>query len=80
MQTFEWVDAASVQHAAQLLAANTPDRPVVAKAGGIDLLDLMKDNPEGVGFRNRFPNLEVLSPVAFLHKLAVLKPGNPQAG
>ena len=42
MQTFEWVDAASVQHAAQLLAASTPDRPVVAKAGGIDLLDLMK--------------------------------------
>ena len=43
MQTFEWVDAASVQHAARLLAANTPDRPVVAKAGGIDLLDLMKE-------------------------------------
>jgi xanthine dehydrogenase YagS FAD-binding subunit len=57
MQTFEWVDAASVQHAAQLLAANTPERPVVAKAGGIDLLDLMK---EGVVRPVRVVNLKTI--------------------
>jgi xanthine dehydrogenase YagS FAD-binding subunit len=43
MQAFEWVDATSVEHAATLLAKNSPDRPVVAKAGGMDLVDLMKE-------------------------------------
>jgi len=43
MQSFEWIDATSVDLAAQLLAATSPDAPVVAKAGGIDLLDLMKE-------------------------------------
>jgi xanthine dehydrogenase YagS FAD-binding subunit len=43
MESFEWVDATSVDHAAALLAATRPDGPVVAKAGGIDLIDLMKE-------------------------------------
>jgi xanthine dehydrogenase YagS FAD-binding subunit len=57
MQTFEWVDAASVQHAARLLAESSPDRPVVAKAGGIDLLDLMK---EGIVRPVRIVNLKTI--------------------
>src|SRR5262249_20822734 len=61
MQSFEWVDASSVQHAAQLLAASTPDRPVVAKAGGIDLLDLMK---EGVVRPVRVVNLKSIDGLA----------------
>ena len=43
MQTFEWVDATSVEQAAALLAEDRPGRSVVAKAGGIDLIDLMKE-------------------------------------
>jgi predicted nucleic acid-binding protein len=35
-----------------------------------DLLDLMKENPDGVQFRKSFPNLHVLTPVAFLRELA----------
>jgi len=57
MQSFEWVDASSVQHAVQLLAASTSDRPVVAKAGGIDLLDLMK---EGIVRPARVVNLKTI--------------------
>ncbi len=55
MRSFEWVDATSVQQAAQLLAAGTADRPVVAKAGGIDVLDLMK---EGIVRPSRLVNLK----------------------
>ena len=43
MQSFEWVDARSIEQAARLLAATTPQRPILAKAGGLDLLDLMKE-------------------------------------
>ncbi|MBL8271850.1 FAD binding domain-containing protein [Steroidobacter sp.] len=43
MQSFEWVDAKSVAEAASLLAATSAQAPVVAKAGGLDLLDLMKE-------------------------------------
>jgi xanthine dehydrogenase YagS FAD-binding subunit len=43
MQSFEWVDATSVEQAATLLAEGDDQRPVVAKAGGMDLLDLMKE-------------------------------------
>lgn len=43
MQSFEWVDAASVEQAATLLAKGDANQPVVAKAGGMDLLDLMKE-------------------------------------
>ena len=58
MQSFEWIDATSVDRAAQLLAATSPDRPVVAKAGGIDLLDLMK---EGIIAPSRVINLKSIS-------------------
>lgn len=55
MHAFEWVDAASVEHAAELLAATSPQRPVVAKAGGVDLVDLMK---EGIVRPARVVNLK----------------------
>ena len=55
MHSFEWVDATSVQHAAQLLAAGTADRPVVAKAGGVDIVDLLK---EGIVRPSRLVNLK----------------------
>ena len=58
MQSFEWIDATSVDGAAQLLAAASPDTPVVAKAGGIDLLDLMK---EGIIAPARVINLKSIS-------------------
>jgi putative PIN family toxin of toxin-antitoxin system len=40
-----------------------------------DLLDLMKENPEGSAFRSRFPGLRILTPVDFLRELA--PPANP---
>jgi xanthine dehydrogenase YagS FAD-binding subunit len=43
MQSFEWVDATSVEQAATLLSEGDAKKPVVAKAGGMDLLDLMKE-------------------------------------
>lgn len=55
MQSFEWVDARSVKEAAMLLAETTQRAPVVAKAGGIDLLDLMK---EGIVQPARIVNLK----------------------
>jgi xanthine dehydrogenase YagS FAD-binding subunit len=55
MQTFEWVDATSVEHAARLLSEDGPQRMVVAKAGGIDLIDLMK---EGIVQPSRVVNLK----------------------
>lgn len=58
MQSFEWVDARSVEQAAMLLAATTQRAPVVAKAGGMDLLDLMK---EGIAQPARVVNLKSIS-------------------
>jgi xanthine dehydrogenase YagS FAD-binding subunit len=58
MQTFEWVDATSVEQAAALLAAGRADRPVVAKAGGVDLIDLMK---EGIIRPSRVVNLKSIA-------------------
>jgi xanthine dehydrogenase YagS FAD-binding subunit len=55
MQSFEWVDAMSVEQAATLLAEGDSDKPVVAKAGGMDLLDLMK---EGIISPARVVNLK----------------------
>ena len=54
MRSFEWVDAKSVEQATALLAATTREAPVIAKAGGMDLLDLMK---EGVVRPARVVNL-----------------------
>jgi xanthine dehydrogenase YagS FAD-binding subunit len=53
MQSFEWIDATSVEHAASLMNQDN----VVAKAGGIDLLDLMK---EGIVTPARLVNLSLL--------------------
>jgi xanthine dehydrogenase YagS FAD-binding subunit len=60
MRSFEWVDVTSVQQAARLLEESTEQSPVVAKAGGMDLLDLMK---EGIVAPARVINLQ---PVAAL--------------
>lgn len=43
MQSFEGVDAKSVEEAVALLCASESRAPVVAKAGGMDLLDLIKE-------------------------------------
>jgi xanthine dehydrogenase YagS FAD-binding subunit len=58
MQSFEWVDARSIEEAAALLAGSSEDAPVVAKAGGMDLLDLMK---EGIVRPARVVNLRPIS-------------------
>lgn len=55
MRSFEWVDASSVEEASALLAATSKSAPVVAKAGGMDLLDLMK---EGIIQPSRVVNLK----------------------
>jgi xanthine dehydrogenase YagS FAD-binding subunit len=57
MQSFEWVNPSSVEQAAKLLSAGDPRGPVVAKAGGIDLLDLMK---EGILRPARLVNLRAV--------------------
>lgn len=58
MQSFQWIDAQSVEQATALLATTTRDAPVVAKAGGMDLLDLMK---EGIVQPTRVVNLRSIS-------------------
>ncbi|WP_164018949.1 FAD binding domain-containing protein [Pyxidicoccus trucidator] len=55
MQSFEWVDAESVEQAALLLGETSDRKPVLAKAGGMDLLDLMKN---GVVAPQRVVNLK----------------------
>ncbi len=57
MQSFEWVDAESVEQAVSLLGEGNERKPVVAKAGGMDLLDLMKN---GVLAPHRVVNLKTL--------------------
>jgi xanthine dehydrogenase YagS FAD-binding subunit len=57
MRTFEWIDATSVPQAARWLSESTPQAPVVAKAGGMDLLDLMK---EGIVRPARVINLQTV--------------------
>ena len=53
MQTFEWIDATSVAQAVTLLGEDG----VIAKAGGMDLLDLMK---EGIVAPKRIVNLNLI--------------------
>ncbi|WP_224365553.1 FAD binding domain-containing protein [Hyalangium versicolor] len=57
MQSFEWVDAQSVEQAVSLLAEGNERKSVVAKAGGMDLLDLMKG---GVVTPQRVVNLKTI--------------------
>ena len=57
MQSFEWVDAVSVAQAATLTKDSQPGKPVLAKAGGLDLLDLIK---EGVLKPSRLVNLKTI--------------------
>ncbi|KFA88074.1 FAD binding domain-containing protein [Archangium violaceum] len=57
MQSFEWVDAESVEHAVSLLGEGSERQPVVAKAGGMDLLDLMKN---GVMAPRRVVNIKTI--------------------
>ena len=58
MQTFEWIDATSVDEAAQLLARSESNAVVVAKAAGLDLMDLMK---EGIITPSRVINLKSIA-------------------
>src|SRR5882724_1467872 len=53
MQTFEWIDATSVEQAATLLGKSDN----IAKAGGMDILDLMK---EGILKPSRVVNLRTI--------------------
>jgi xanthine dehydrogenase YagS FAD-binding subunit len=57
MQNFEWVDATSVEQAVQLLGDRNSSGLVMAKAGGMDLLDLMK---EGILSPARLINLKTI--------------------
>lgn len=57
MRSFEWVDAESVEQAVSLLGEGNERKPVVAKAGGMDLLDLMKG---GVVAPHRVVNLKTI--------------------
>jgi xanthine dehydrogenase YagS FAD-binding subunit len=59
MQSFEWVDATSIDHAVHLLSEGG-----VAKAGGIDLLDLMK---EGIVTPKRIINLNLIESLRGAH-------------
>ncbi len=58
MRTFEWIDVKSVEQATAQLAQTTEPEPVLAKAGGIDLLDLMK---EGIVTPARLVNLKTIA-------------------
>ncbi|MFP2924105.1 FAD binding domain-containing protein [Pyxidicoccus sp. 3LG] len=57
MQSFEWVDAESVEQAVALLGEGNERKSVMAKAGGMDLLDLMKN---GVVAPQRLVNLKTI--------------------
>jgi xanthine dehydrogenase YagS FAD-binding subunit len=57
MNSFEWIDAHSVAEAVRLLSEDSAERPVIAKAGGMDLLDLIK---EGLVRPSRVINLRTL--------------------
>jgi xanthine dehydrogenase YagS FAD-binding subunit len=57
MQTFEWVDAKSLEQASELVTASTKEKPVLLKAGGLDLMDLMK---EGIIKPSRLVNLKTV--------------------
>ena len=56
MQTFEWIDGTSIDQAAALLKGGSGGL-TVAKAGGIDLIDLMK---EGIVRPSRVINLRTI--------------------
>jgi xanthine dehydrogenase YagS FAD-binding subunit len=56
MQSFEWVDATSVEQAAGLISGDSA-KPSIAKAGGMDVLDLMK---EGIVSPARLVNLKTI--------------------
>jgi xanthine dehydrogenase YagS FAD-binding subunit len=55
MSAFQWIDARSVEEAVALLATPGARGATIAKAGGLDLLDLMK---EGIVAPARIVNLQ----------------------
>jgi xanthine dehydrogenase YagS FAD-binding subunit len=57
MNSFEWIDVHTVDEAIRLLSEGGSSQCVVAKAGGVDLLDLMK---EGIVHPNRVINLRTI--------------------
>src|ERR1044072_4535393 len=64
MKSFEWIDPRPVAEATALLATTTRDAPVIAKAGGMDLLDLMK---EGIVQPARVVNLKSIPSLSDIH-------------
>ena len=77
MNAFEWVDARDVEHAARLIGETTKDKRVAAKAGGLDLLDLMK---EGVIAPSRLVNLKTIKGLDRIEPLAGGGGGRRDAG
>jgi xanthine dehydrogenase YagS FAD-binding subunit len=73
MQSFEWIDATSIEHAASLLS----EEGVVAKAGGIDLLDLMK---EGIVTPKRVINLNLIDELRGISVLRQAQDERPSSG
>jgi xanthine dehydrogenase YagS FAD-binding subunit len=57
MNSFEWIDARSVEEAVHVLRQGSADSSTIAKAGGMDLLDLMK---EGIVRPKRIVNLRTI--------------------
>jgi xanthine dehydrogenase YagS FAD-binding subunit len=55
MNTLQWIDARSVEEAVALLSSSSAQGATIAKAGGLDLLDLMK---EGILAPARIVNLQ----------------------
>ncbi|HVF18263.1 MAG TPA: FAD binding domain-containing protein [Steroidobacteraceae bacterium] len=64
MNSFEWIDAHSIEEAVHLLGANSAGASTVAKAGGMDLLDLMK---EGLVQPKRVVNLKTIAGLNDIH-------------
>ena len=55
MSTLQWIDARSIEEAVALLSASSEQGVTIAKAGGLDVLDLMK---EGIVAPARIVNLQ----------------------
>jgi xanthine dehydrogenase YagS FAD-binding subunit len=58
MTSFEWIDAHSIEEVVHLLGTSGTDASIVLKAGGMDLLDLMK---EGIVQPKRIVNLKTVA-------------------
>jgi xanthine dehydrogenase YagS FAD-binding subunit len=64
MNTLQWIDARSVEEAVALLSASGKQGGTIAKAGGLDVLDLMK---EGIVAPARIVNLQRIDALRGVH-------------